>query len=345
MSDIDAVVELLERWRDATGMGRLRIGMDATRVIAQLPPERKRALAIEVAERVAPQLVPAIESESGDLTSEQVGALVDLLRRADREQLDGLVTALKTGDVGGAIDLVDDAVDVIAPPDEVTDDLLEDIAEPDDEDEVDIEDMPVDADEDLDDEIEITEDGTVEVDEEAIRARMEEEAAARAARFRDSTRDAPKVPAYRAPDLDFISDLELPDPTVDEMAPLEERLGDLPGGARATAPAVPTPATARTPAPPVNDPAPLTAGPITAVVAAVTATPDGYRRRRAAMAAIREGRLGSNDIPTVVRSLGRDTDRSWVAGAALDAGLIGASDLDSLGLLPTAAARLRRRVQ
>lgn len=362
MSDVDAVIELLERWRDATGMGRVRIGIDATQTIADLPAERKRALAIEVAERVAPQLVPAIESERGDLTTQQVGAVVDLLRRADREQLDDLVTALRSGEVMQAVDLVDGAVSVVAPPDEETDELLEDIATedavpPSPDDEVDATDAPsapppVDETETEtpppratdgrpghtavsaaavaasavgdDDEIGVGDDGSLELDEEAVRERMQAEAAQRAERYRDTSRDVPEQPAYQAPDLDFTTeDLDLPDPSVESVAPLRERM-DRRSGAGAGR---------------------LAAAPVTQVIASVTATADGYRRRRAALEAIRDGRLASEDVAPIVRSFDRATDRSWVAGAALDAGLVGAGSLDEFDLSPAAVTRLRRRAR
>lgn len=379
MSDLDAVIELLERWRDATGVGRLRIGIDATRVIAQLPPERKRELAIEVADRVAPQLVPAIQAESGDLSGEQVGALVDLLRRADRHQLDDLVTALRTGDIGGAAGIVGDAADIVAGPDEETDALLEDIATPDEPPETGVgqpggglasdavvesdgvaeQDAIAEPDEAPEpaegtssavgagagavsggvaaaaaaataadrDEVAVAPDGSLELDEEAVRDRLEEEAAERAEQYRDSSSDVPEVPAYRAPEVDFIkdsADWEFPDTSVETVAPLHERMsrsrGDV-AGRRLAAP------------------------PVSATVASLTATQDGYRRRRAAMEAIRAGRLESDDVPAVVRSFERGTDRVWIAGAALDAGLIHVSDLDELQLPDSAVRRLERRAR
>jgi hypothetical protein len=89
----------------------------------------------------------------------------------------------------------------------------------------------------------------------------------------------------------------------------------------------------------------LAAAPVTQVVASVTATADGYRRRRAALEAIREGRLEPEDVVPIVRSFDRATDRSWVAGAALDAGLLGAGPLDEFDLSPAAVTRLRRRAR
>lgn len=379
MSDIDAVIDLLEKWRDATGMGRLRIGVDATRVIAQLPPARKRALAVEVAERVAPQLVPAIRAESGDLTGEQVGALVDLLRRADREQLDDLVLALRTGDVGSAAGIVGDAVDVVAGPDDETDALLDDIATPDAapagagtdgepvagqaegvtvgaeqaaEETEDVEDIEVSAGADTSDRVravgsgagaaaaaaataaagadadhvEIGEDGSLEVDEEAVRKRLAEEAAQRSEQYRDSSAEISHAPAYRAPDVDFItddSDFELPDTNVESVPPLHARI-DRSGLGRPRG-------------------RHLAAPPVSAVVASLTATPDGYRRRRAALAAVRAGRLEGEDVVAVVRSFERATDRAWVAGAAIDAALVGPDALEDMDLSPAAVRRLERR--
>ena len=379
MSDIDAVIDLLEKWRDATGVGRLRIGVDASRVIAQLPAARKRALAVEVAERVAPQLVPAIESESGDLTGEQVGALVDLLRRADREQLNDLVVALRTGDVGGAAGIVGDAVDVVAGPDDETDALLDEIATGDaDLEDTDLEDAfdddavaagaPADgttaddgaqsdavdavevdtADQDgatgtgaglaaaaataaagADAEhVEIGEDGSLELDEEAVRQRLAEEAAQRAEQYRDSSAEVSRAPAYRAPAVDFISDdsdLELPDTTVESVPPIQQRIDRSDPG---------RPSARR-----------LAAPPVTAVVASLTATPDGYRRRRAALAAVRDRRLEADQVVAVVRSFDRATDRAWVAGAAVDAGLVGPDALEEMDLSPAAIRRLEHRAR
>lgn len=372
--DLAEVIDLLERWRDAGGIGRMQIGVEASSTIAAMSPERKRALAIEVAERVAPQLVPAIESEEGDLTSKQVGAVVDLLRRADREQLDDLVTALRTGEVDDALVIVDDALDAISdehdvaapgpeldPPPAPTassagttgaaaaagaaaavgaaaagsapDGPTPDGPTPDDDADDDLDDdvrSIVDGATDIveqaaasvlgdDEEIEVGRDGRLELDEEAVRERMEQEAAARARQYRESSPEIPERPAYRAPELDFTDrDLDLPDTTVETVAPLRERIaGDRRG--------------------------PLAAPPVTAQVASITARADGYRRRRAAMRAIEDDQLDAGDVAAVVRSFDRGTDKVWVAGAALDAGIVGLADLEGLGLSSTALERLRRR--
>lgn len=349
MADIDELVSLLERWRDSSGVGRLGVAVDATRAIRALSPTAKRELAAEVAERVAPQLVPQIRAEEGDLTAEQLSAVVDLLRRADREQLDDLVTALRSGDVDASLQLVDDAIDAVAPvvPDAATDALEARIADAD---------AQVDA--VLDDAVAALRDGDgpppppgeVEIDEEAVRAAAEAAAAERAARWADTSRIESSAPIeLRTARFDIaFDDVELPDPTVEEVAPLEERLDQLPGAAatddwsggsdssrhRSAA------SLSRDQRRPVGT---LAAAPTPAVVAAITATPDGYRRRRAAMAALRDGRLEPDHVAPVVASLARDTDRSWVAGAALDAGLIRSTHLEELPLTATARRRLARR--
>lgn len=392
-NDLAEVIGLLERWRDAGGIGRMQIGVEASRTISAMSPERKRAFAIEVAERVAPQLVPAIEAEDGDLTAKQVGAVVDLLRRADREQLDDLVTALRTGQVDDALVIVDDALDAISDePDAGADgggdgggDGAQGVPEPPQEVGPGQPARPTqrersgatgaaaagaaaagaaaaasasggaatdgdrDADEDADDqgldddvraivdgasdlveeaaasvlgddeEIEVGEDGRLELDEDAVRERMEQEAAERAKQYRESSPEIPRQPAYRAPSLDFTDrDLDLPDTSVEEVAPLRERIaGDRRG--------------------------PLAAPPVTAPVAAITARADGYRRRRAALRAIEDEALDADEVAAVVRSLDRGTDKAWVAGAALDAGIVRLGDLEGLGLPSTALDRLRRR--
>lgn len=358
MADVDEVIRLLEEWRDATGVGRVAVAVDATRTIRGLSPAAKRELAAEVAERVAPQLVPQIRGEEGDLTGEQVAAVVDLLRRADRDQLDDLVTALRTGDVDASLALVDEAVDTVAPavPDAATAAVEDRVAAADER-----------VDELLDEAIAALEDhppappehddegvGPLPaIDEAAVRAAAEEAAAVRAERWRDTSaaRDRqPYVPPAVHFDITF-DELDLPDPTVVEVAPLEERRHDLPGVADDDQPPAP-PTSARHPLPArghhVGSHAgsrrpPLAAPPTPAVVAAVTATPDGYRRRRAALAAIRASRLSPDDVAPVVDSFARVTDRSWVAGAALDAGLLDAGGLDALDLPDRARRRLEAR--
>ena len=351
--DVATLVTLLERWRDGNAVQRVGVAVEASSAIRELSPAAKRELAAEIAERVAPQLVPQIRAEDGDLTPEQVGAVVDLLRRADREQLDDLVTALRTGDVDGSLSLVEDAVAAVAPiadaatgedvdervaaaearMDALLDraiDAVDDEPEPPAEDEA-LPTPPPSA---------ATPDAPApavdELDEEAVREAAMEAAAARAVAWRDTSAEYERPPVT-LPSVSFAidhGDLELPDPSVEEVAPLEQRLGELPG----------SPTTGTLDPPDRRPVAGLAPAPTPAVVAAITATPDGYRRRRAALAAIRDERLAVDDVLPVVRSLARPTARVWVAGAALDAGLLDPASLDGLELSASAVRRLTRRV-
>lgn len=367
MSDISEVIRLLEEWRDASGVGRLKVGIDAARTIGGMPAEAKRALAIEVASRVAPQLVPAIESESGDLTSEQIGAVVDLLRRADEHQLDELITAIRTGNVSDALTLVDDALDAVGPTaaplaaaatgtsvgrrvaaaeeelDQRLDALIDDTVDA----------LEASDDAETVEELESEAERLAQLDLEAERARIEAEARAKADRWKDTSRHVSDEPAYRAPEISFSLDLgevEMPDPTVEEVAPLEQRRDDLPG-ARVSPDASVTEATTTR----VAAGRALTSGrarPRRAAVGRVgapeltdvLAAPDGYRRRRAAVSAVQAGTLDRSELVRVVGSLASASDRAWVAGAALDTGLIGADDLADLDLSEHATRRLTRRV-
>lgn len=358
MADLATVTRLLERWRDAGTLQRLTVAVDATREIRGLSPEHKRALAIEVAERVAPQLVPQIRAEQGDLTPEQVTAVVDLLRRADRDQIDGLVDALRSGDVEPALALADGALGALAPsaPPPPSEDGEDDgdpaataaaASRPP---------APARPDGRLDERLAVLDAVPDEAD-------LREEAEERAEATRDRWRNSSPAPAAMAPlDLDFstsfvLSAEELPDTDVDVVPTLLERddvppTGDVPstddlvpdvdGGALAAVP-VTTEA--------VDEPRrpPLRAGRRVAaeepgVLDVVLAAPDGYRRRRAAVAAIRDGRLRApGTLQAVVARLARTTDRAWVAGAALDAAVIDRGDLADLDLAEGARRRLRAR--
>lgn len=369
MADVEALVDLLERWRAAGPVERVRVALDARRHIGALSPAQKRALAVEVASRVAPQLVPQIEDEDGDLSPEQVQALVDLLRRADDEDLGDLVGALRRGDVSPALALVDDALDVVVPPplpDEPLEEPLElplerqldgpgagaaagaagvaALAATDDDglparvteetqvastrtapasDDVDGLEAADEALDEAQDRAEALEDALA--DEASLREQVE--AAARSSdRWRESS-PASTAPAYELPDTFFDLDAdELPDTSVEVVATVLERAES---DAR-------TSAALRAGARP---------GPVAAAPDLVRDVPDGYRRRRVALAALRDGRLDDAEaVLAVVRALGRETDRAWVAGAALDAGVLGVDDLTQVRISTAARARLARRV-
>lgn len=402
MADVDALVDLLERWRAAGPVERVRVALDARRHIGALPAAEKRALAVEVARRVAPQLVPQIEDEDGDLSPEQVQALVDLLRRADDDDLGDLVTALRSGDVAPALALADDAMDVLLPPaptdgdddaagrtataaggatstdtshgatagatDGATNGGAQSTSAPlaagaaatalgaaaragddasgsttSERDEVP---APPEGRREVartaaeDDGAEALEEADAALDEaqgraEALEDALADEAALReqveaASRSSDRWRDsspASTEPEYELPGTVFdLDDDDLPDTSVEVVATVLERAED---DARRSA-------AVRAGARP---------GPVAAAPDLVREVPDGYRRRRLALQALRDGRLAdAAAVLAVVRSLGRETDRAWVAGAALDAGVLEVDDLAQVRIGDAARARLARRV-
>jgi hypothetical protein len=357
VSDITQVVTLLEEWRDATGLGRVKVGLDAARTIGGLNPARKRELAVEVASRIAPQLVPAITAEKGDLSADQVGAIVDLLRHADREQLDDLVTALRTGDFDGAVGLVDEAVTLVAPAAAISD-------APHDPDELHAEHSATEADApplpDTADSRSAGRRAARETNDEAERAAAEARAVANAERWRDSSADRIATSAYVLPTMSFsLRDDELPDPTVEEVAPLADRMSELPGVAaseQARARVQPSPqdgAYAAAGLPTDGDTArDTTAHPHTTTMAVagdvpaeVADAPDGYRRRRAVMAALRDTAITTSQLGALIATLSRPMDRAWVASGAIELGMLRSVDeLDSMQLGAAATARLARRI-
>lgn len=426
MADVDVLADLLERWRAAGPIARVRVALDAQQHIATLSPTQKRALAVEVASRVAPQLVPQIEREDGDLSPEQVQALVDLLRRADDEDLGDLVDALRSGDVAPALALADEAMDVLVPPPPADEDEADDSvvaagagpaarhaagvgpgagpgtrpgsgtgdeptplrtgagaaatalgaagaaraggggdgptpargevvatgervgdragrSEPDmaggpeDLDGTGDTDGPEDvervgptdglgaADAALDaaeDRAEALEDALA--DEASLREQVEA-AASSSDRWRESS-PAATEPEYELPGTVFDLDAEdLPDTSVEVVETVLERAeSDARDAAALRAGARP--------------------GPVAAAPQVVRDVPDGYRRRRVALQALRDGRLHDAEaVLDVVRALGRETDRTWVAGAALDLGVLTVEDLDRVVVGAAARARLARR--
>lgn len=89
------VIAAFARMRDGSGLARARGAADVWRSFSSLSATEKRDLAVLVAERAAPHLVPRIQAESGlDLTVEQVRAVVDMAGRLDADDLDQLARAV-----------------------------------------------------------------------------------------------------------------------------------------------------------------------------------------------------------------------------------------------------------
>lgn len=94
--------EVVAAAMDMTSGSRLergRAGVRAFGLFSQLSAADKRDLAVLVAQRVAPELVPRIQAEGGvDLTEEQSRAVLDMVRRLDGSDLLELQQAVATSD-------------------------------------------------------------------------------------------------------------------------------------------------------------------------------------------------------------------------------------------------------
>lgn len=104
---------------------RARHGMTALNLFAQLSVDDKRELAVLVAQRVAPNLVPRIEAETGmEMTADQSQAVLDMVRRLDGDDLAEIQAALGSpdarrttiGSVGAAAAAATGFDDVVARP-------------------------------------------------------------------------------------------------------------------------------------------------------------------------------------------------------------------------------------
>lgn len=98
MAGVDDVIALLEQLRGGQGVvSRAVVLAQGAKALRQLSPQQRRELAIEVARRAAPHLIPRIEAETGaDLTPAQIQAVIDLALRMDDQQIDDLVDALRS---------------------------------------------------------------------------------------------------------------------------------------------------------------------------------------------------------------------------------------------------------
>lgn len=125
MSTPSDVLAQAARLRSGTRFERARAGATALSTFLQLSADDKRDLAVAVAQRVAPELVPRIQAETGvDLTAEQSRAVLDMIARLDGDDLGELSRAMASPAARRAtLDAVGDAAavatgldDVVAPP-------------------------------------------------------------------------------------------------------------------------------------------------------------------------------------------------------------------------------------
>jgi hypothetical protein len=92
----DEALRLLDELKTARGtLDRAAVLGRGVRALARMDGREQRELALAVAERVAPQLLPRIEAETGaTLTEQQVAAVLDLVRRLEPDQIDDVLDTL-----------------------------------------------------------------------------------------------------------------------------------------------------------------------------------------------------------------------------------------------------------
>jgi len=305
------VVELLGQVSSGGVVQRGRAAVQAVHIVGRLTGEQKRQLAIDIAERVAPDLVPRIEAETGaDLTPAQVSALLDMFRRMDQDQVQELARAVRERDASAAAvrDMVDATmavagIEAIAPDEPAVAPAAgpppppEPVSAPSPE--------PVSA-----------------PSPEPVSAPSPEPVSAR----------SPRPASAASPSASTL------DPTFDDLH-LDWDFDDLPT-TRSTKPDTAAPARGRTAD--QHDHATDTAGGATAFPD-LLAQPAGFRRRRAAQRAIAEGAIDHADAVALCRLFDRPGDRMWIAGDLVESGMLSVADLHAL-LGPHDARRLAARL-
>lgn len=314
--------------REGSGIARARAAAKAFRSLMSLSVDDKRGLAAMVAERVAPDLVPRIEAESGhDLSREQVQAVIDMAGRLDADALDDLRRTVRdpearaealravaaTAATGMAAD--DDTPDEVTSPEVPNEELLEDLG--------------VEAE-------------LVEVEPEP--EPRYEAAPAPAPRAFESIFDTlPDTPGFTPPTWDEPEQPVFP-PGLD-TATVEEV--DLTTRVRATRqPLVErlrleTNNAGRLRVLRANLPSLLDMDTI-GRSAVLDAIPDGWARRRALALLLGAGVLSASELPALVSLLHRPTNRAWICASAIEAGMLTIDEAEPL-LEPRAVERLRTR--
>ncbi len=128
--------------------------------------------------------------------------------------------------------------------------------------------------------------------------------------------------------------------SVDQDPEPEPHSPVLPVAAAATAVAVlPRPASAAELIPPLDE---VPEGPPGAALERLLATPDGWQRRRLAIRLVERGEVSPSEALDIIAAFAATSDRTWVAGALLDARVLTFDDVEDL-VPPTAHNRLQRR--
>lgn len=284
----------------------------AVKALNSLDADQKREMAVLVAERVAPDLVPKIAEETGvDLTIAQVQAVLDMARRLEPEDVAELqeVVAAREGLATLPPPVVAATVATTSGPasEPAPDPALEAAPEP----------APEPAAPDADAELEARL-AAAEEERRALLAEAEEEreravAAAVAARETAEAEARAALDAAREQADEMLRRAE-------ETAHVEEP-DESADGADAAADHAPLAPTQRV---------------------AVLGAPDGWQRRRMLERLLRAGDVDHDDASDLIRLVGRPMDRAWVAATAVETGVLDVDDLDGL-LDPRAVARLQRR--
>lgn len=341
------VVESLAGLREGSAFARARGAAETFRAFASLSADQKRDLAVLVAERAAPHLVPRIEAETGlDLSREQVQAVLDMAGRLDAEDLDELAHAVRDREARGEA-LRDVATSAAAATG------LDDVVTP--------EPSPPTGpapDEDADPPASVTEPAPppepaheVETDAEVMALDPEPEPTVEVAPAPEPREFTSIFDTLDTPDWSRPTTVEAvrrsaptptaePDPTASDAAdlttrvraarlPLVERL-------RSAASDAERMRVLRARVHEVSGMDPV------ARAAVVDAVPDGWARRRALDAMVEGGAITSDELPGLVHRLGSPMARSWVCATAIEAGLLDVDALDHL-LDDRAVGRLRRR--
>lgn len=341
------VAEALAGLREGSAFSRARSAAEVFRAFASLTTDQKRDLAVLVAERAAPHLVPRIESETGlELSREQVQAVIDMAGRLDDEDLDELAHTVRDREARGeALRTVATSaaaasgLDDVVTPEPADEPEPADVTDPASPDEPEAPPPPPEPAPVAEPAVEVDVDAEVIELDHAPEPTVEVEPAPEPREFVSifDTLDTPSwdtpeplaasdphpVPAASPPPVDLTTRVRA------SRQPLVERLRSAANDAERL----------RVLRPRLGELADL--GPV-GRAAVVDAIPDGWARRRAVDTMVVEGVLTADELPDVVRRIGSPMARAWVCATAIEAGLLAIADIDDL-VDPRAGDRLRRR--
>lgn len=326
------VIELFAGLREGSSFARAKSAAEVFRAFASLSPQQKRDLAVVVAERAAPHLVPRIEQETGlDLTREQVQAVLDMAGRMDADDLDELAHTVRDREARGeALRSAATAAAAASGLDDVVD-------APEEAEEADVPEPPVDEAEleDLGVELEPAEldrqpEPTVEVAPApepkafvSIFDALPDAPGQWEPEQRLATRSRPTTPSHAADTADLTTRVRA------ARQPLVERLRAAGSNARRL----------RLLRASLDDVLTMDRS---GRIAVVDAVPDGWARRRALETLLEAQVLPAAEVPALIRRIDSPVSRAWVCASAIEADMLRLDDVDGL-VDERATDRLRRR--